>query len=207
MSNEITTHIDLLRHGEPEGGPCFRGRTDDPLTRTGWQQMQQALARLAGQGGWDQIITSPLQRCQQFAEALAEDSGIPLETDARLMEIDFGKWEGRTIDSLMGSAPAALQRFWSDPFAHPPPGAEAFEAFEQRIEQAWEAILDGHGGKRVLLIVHGGVIRLLLCKQMGMPLPHMFRLVVDHASLSRVRLIGRLPQLVFHHGSLHEQAG
>jgi len=59
-----TTVIDLLRHGDVEGGDVFRGSSDDPLSDDGWRQMQDALE---DKSGWDVIITSPLQRCCEFA--------------------------------------------------------------------------------------------------------------------------------------------
>ena len=59
------TWVDLLRHGEPVGGSRYRGQVDDALSEKGWQQMWQAVA---GRGDWQQIITSPLQRCQAFIE-------------------------------------------------------------------------------------------------------------------------------------------
>jgi len=60
--------LDLLRHGQPEGGNVFRGRTDHPLTEEGWQQMYQSCENRQ----WDVIITSPLSRCQEFAHKLAD---------------------------------------------------------------------------------------------------------------------------------------
>jgi broad specificity phosphatase PhoE len=72
---DTTTQIDFIRHGEPLGGKCYRGQIDDPLSATGWQQMWQALGDAAP---WQQIVTSPLSRCQAFAAALAERHGLPM---------------------------------------------------------------------------------------------------------------------------------
>ena len=63
---QITT-IDLLRHGEPIGGRRYRGHIDDPLSEYGWSEMWHAVS---GETPWQQIITSPLRRCREFAEAL-----------------------------------------------------------------------------------------------------------------------------------------
>ena len=78
MSKETT--INLLRHGEPLGGSRYRGQVDDALSETGWQQMWQAVD---GCKDWQQIITSPLQRCQAFAELLGERRGIPVHCEPR----------------------------------------------------------------------------------------------------------------------------
>ena len=79
-----TTLIDLIRHGEPEGGPMFRGQTDHPLSELGWHQMRQATAT---DDHWDVIVTSPLTRCLGFATTLSEQLGLPVHTEERLREI------------------------------------------------------------------------------------------------------------------------
>ena len=89
------TTIDLIRHGEPVGGSKYRGQTDDPLSEKGWAQMRAALV---GHQPWEVVVTSPLVRCRAFAEELAARLALPLEVDARLMEIGFGEWEGRTAE-------------------------------------------------------------------------------------------------------------
>jgi alpha-ribazole phosphatase len=76
--------IGLLRHGEVEGGNCFRGSTDDPLTALGLDQMQHAITE---DQTWDRVITSPLQRCSRFAETVAQQRSIPFDIDPRLAEI------------------------------------------------------------------------------------------------------------------------
>ena len=90
--NTITT-VDLIRHGEPVGGHKYRGQSDDPLSEKGWTQMRSAVGE---HRPWDVIASSTLSRCAAFASELAQRHAIPLEFDARLMEIGFGEWEGRT---------------------------------------------------------------------------------------------------------------
>ena len=71
----MTTVIDFIRHGTPEGGRLYRGSTiDDPLGEKGWQQMWRAVGDLCH---WDAIVSSPLRRCLAFAEALGERHGLP----------------------------------------------------------------------------------------------------------------------------------
>ncbi|MGN2390248.1 histidine phosphatase family protein [Pelomicrobium sp. G1] len=150
--------IDLLRHGEAEGGPRYRGSTDDPLTAAGWQQMEAAVE---GQGPWDRIVTSPLARCAAFARALAARQVVALVVDERWREIGFGAWEGRTAEALMAEDPQALERFWRDPLAHPPPGGEPVPAFRDRVLAAWRELVSRCRGERVLIVTHGGPIRVV----------------------------------------------
>ena len=58
------TVVDLLRHGEPDGGQKFRGSVDDPLNVRGWEQMRTAVGNYRE---WEVIISSPLIRCAAFA--------------------------------------------------------------------------------------------------------------------------------------------
>ncbi len=174
------TFVGLLRHGEAAGGAVYRGRTDDPLTPAGWTQMRTAMA---GISGWDLVVCSPLRRCAAFAGELARDQGLPLVEEPRLAEIDFGDWEGRSAEKLMSESPEALAAFWRDPLNHPPPGGESLSYFQERVVEAWSALSHRHAGKRLLLVTHGGVIRMLLCHLQGWPLERMLEIEVGHAGL------------------------
>ena len=189
------TLIDLLRHGEPEGGVKFRGHSDDPLSADGWAQMRAATASA---GGWEVIVASPLRRCAEFAAELAARLGVPLETETRLREIGFGAWEGLTAEQVAARDPEALERFWRDPAQHTPPGGEPLAGFEARVAAGWHDVIQRHAGKRILLVCHGGVIRLIIARVLAMPRSHLFRLNVPFASASRVRVGGEkgLPELV-----------
>ncbi len=185
MKNSTTT-IDLIRHGEPAGGPMFRGSQDDPLSDLGWQQMQAAIS---DKDEWDLVVTSPLLRCRRFAEQLAADRQLPLEQDERLREISFGDWEGMTADAILADAPEALTRFWNDPVAHPPPGGEMMSEFHARVRDAWHHWCREAAGQHVLVVCHGGVIRMILAEVMGIPLNRSFSaLAVPYACRSRVRI-------------------
>lgn len=185
MKNSTTT-IDLIRHGEPAGGPMFRGSQDDPLSDLGWQQMRSAISDT---DEWDLVVTSPLLRCRRFAEQLATDRQLPLERDERLREISFGDWEGMTADAILADAPEALNRFWNDPVAYPPPGGEAMVGFHSRVRDAWYHWCREAAGRRVLVVCHGGVIRMILAEVMGIPLNRSFSaLAVPYACRSRVRI-------------------
>lgn len=199
----LLTTVDLMRHGEPVGGKKYRGQIDDPLSDTGWQQMREAVGDHCP---WDQIVTSPLRRCAEFADELSQRHGLPVQPEPRLMEIGFGEWEGRTPGELMDDDPQRLFRFWSDPVNHIPPGAETLAAFEQRVVGAWDDLLQAYPGSHVLVVGHAGIIRMIVRHVMEMPLANMFRLRVDLAGFTRIEIEHRegrqLPRLLFHGGRL-----
>jgi alpha-ribazole phosphatase len=172
--------FDLLRHGDT-GQRSYRGQLDDPLTREGWTQLRTAVVGRR----WDRIVSSSLSRCAAFAAELAAAHGVPLQLDARLAEYHFGHWQGVSIETLAEEQGEALGRFWADPVAHPPPGAESFHAFALRLSQALDAA-QGRAGERVLVVTHGGAIRLLRCLVEGRSYGDMAGIDVPHASLHRL---------------------
>ncbi|MEH6483780.1 MULTISPECIES: alpha-ribazole phosphatase family protein [Pseudomonas] len=169
--------IDLLRHGETECGGGLRGSIDDALTALGWEQMHATANKLPR---WDRLLSSPLQRCRLFAEALAQSSGAPLSIEADLQELHFGEWEGRSPADLMLTHERQLGQFWNDPYAYTPPGGESVAEFAARVFGALDRLQARFDGERVLLVTHGGVIRLLSAFARGLPREQLLQVVVGH---------------------------
>lgn len=193
------TIIDLLRHGEAEGGDRFRGSTDDALSTQGWTQMWAAVG---ADCPWDGIVSSPLIRCADFARALAQRHGLPVTVDEQLREMHFGAWEGCRSAELLTTDAAALTHFWNDPINHTPPDGESFAHVQQRVCAAWDNILSRSTGRHVLIIAHGGPIRIILGHVLNMPPDALLRLELPCAALSRVRVDQHVASLVFHAGRL-----
>ena len=198
MDSEATT-IDLLRHGEPIGGRKFRGSVDDPLSEKGWAQMRAAVGNHCP---WHSIVSSPLARCADFAQEIAGRHGLPLSLNEGLREFSFGAWDGRAVADVEAEQPEALNRFWGDPVNYAPPDAEPLDEFRSRITATWATILEQAYGRQVLVITHGGVMRMVLCHLLEIPLRRFWRLHVPYAGLSRIK-IRRLgeqaePQVLFH---------
>lgn len=183
--------LDLLRHGETESGGGFRGSLDDALTPRGWAQLRAATRQA---GPWDRLVSSPLQRCATFAHELAGQLGVPLELEAGLRELHFGAWEGRSAAELMASDAEALGRFWADPYAFTPPGGEPVADFEARVLQAVARLARQYPGQRLLLISHGGVMRLLLARARGLARGQLLQVQVGHGALHRLQLDGPVLQ-------------
>lgn len=175
--------IDLLRHGDT-GQRSYRGQLDDALTEEGWAQLRAAVAGRE----WDLVVASPLQRCAAFAREFSDARKLPLRLDADLAEYHFGNWQGVPIETLAAGQGDALGRFWADPVAHPPPGAESFAAFRSRLFAALDRIVLDHirslaAAQRVLVVTHGGAIRLLRCAAERRSYADMAGIDVPHASM------------------------
>ena len=174
--------IDLLRHGDT-GERSYRGQLDDALNADGWTQLRAAVVARE----WDVVIASPLQRCAAFARELCDARGLPLRLDANLVEYHFGEWQGVPIETLAAEQGDALGRFWADPVANPPPGGESFDAFRARLFAGLDRIVTSVSAsslvQRVLVVTHGGAIRLLRCAAERRPYADMAGIDVPHASL------------------------
>ncbi|MGP0013181.1 alpha-ribazole phosphatase family protein [Pseudomonas sp.] len=176
----MSLRLDLLRHGETERGGGLRGSLDDALTLKGWEQMRAGVAQ---QGPWDRLISSPLQRCARFAEELGASLGLPVEIERDLRELHFGAWEGQSAEALMETDADDLGRFWSDPYGFTPPDGEPVEQFAGRVLAAVSRLQQRYAGQRVLLISHGGVMKVLLAQARGLPREQLLQIEVAHGAL------------------------
>jgi alpha-ribazole phosphatase len=179
------TVLDFLRHGEPLGGRKYRGRTDDPLSEKGWAEMRRAVA---GAGPWQAIVSSPLARCRAFAQTLAEETGLGLHLEPRFVEVAFGAWEGRTPAQLKADGGDVVFDFKCDPVGFRPDGAEPLEHFFGRVAAGFDDLLTNHAGRHVLVVAHAGVIRMVMCRVLGIPPANAYRIQVGSAALSRFRI-------------------
>ncbi|MCV6589115.1 MAG: histidine phosphatase family protein [Marinobacterium sp.] len=168
----------LLRHGETTAGRAYIGRSDPPLTPQGWQQMEYALQSAPD---WQQVLSSPRQRCRTFARELAKRLSLPLQVQDAFAEYDFGVMEGLTAQQVLDQHPGVLDAFWQDPAGSPPPGAEPLAAFETRLRSGLQQIDFSQGP--VLLVCHGGVIRALRCLEQGQPVSQLLQYSAPHGEL------------------------
>ena len=182
-ASDEETRIDLLRHGEPVGGGYYRGQVDDALSEKGWEQMWNAVGTAPE---WQQIVSSPLLRCSAFAASLAESLVLPVQLEPRFMEVGFGDWEGKTRDELDRLDPGQIARFYQNPVKNRPPGAEPLDEFTDRVQAAFNEMLDQFTGQSVLVVAHAGVIRAILAYTLDIPLASMYRISVPTAGISRI---------------------
>lgn len=176
----MTLQLDLLRHGETELGGGLRGSLDDALTANGWAQMRAAVV---GQGPWDRLVSSPLQRCALFAQELGARLDLPVSLEPALQELHFGAWEGQSAAALMQTDAEGLGLFWADPYGFTPPQGEPVIQFSERVLGAVARLHRAYAGQRVLLISHGGVMRLLLAQARGLPREQLLNVEVGHGAL------------------------
>jgi len=179
------TVIDLIRHGEPIGGRRYRGHgIDDPLTEKGWFQMWDAVGEY---NAWNQIITSPLQRCQVFAHKLGERHKIPVAVEHRFKEVGFGSWEGLSHDEIKIKRANEYQAFLNDPVNHRPLGAEVLDDFIDRVSSAYDETIRRHRNKHCLIVAHAGVIRAIIAKTVHAAPVGLYRIKINNGGITRIR--------------------
>ncbi len=190
------TLIDFIRHGEPVGGRRYRGDAiDDPLSETGWDQMWRCVGAFSG---WDGIVSSPMQRCLAFAQALSERYAIPLTVEPRFREVGMGAWEGRMPQELIEQDPDAYAAFYQDPVNRRPAGCEPLDRFGARVAAAFEALLMPHRQGHLLAVAHAGVIRAVVGHVLRADPLAWYRLRVDNAGVTRFRRDAYGCRLEFH---------
>lgn len=157
--------IIAIRHGQTDWNAAGRiqGRTDIPLNDTGRQQVQAAT--LALPNGIDCILASPLQRALETAQIINARYQIPLLTDNRLTERDFGDFEGMSMHEL--DLPA--MRRWTDNL--PTPNGETIRDVATRVFACLDSIKKTYAGKTILLVAHAHVVRTIIWYFNGIPDP------------------------------------
>ncbi len=164
--------IYFLRHGETDYNAAGRlqGRLDIPLNAKGRGQAARnggVLAELIDEPGSVHYISSPLLRTRQtmqIARGCLKLPETPFDTDERLLEIDFGRWEGKVWDEIKRDDTDAYAARQADGFNHAVPEGESYAMVMARV-QAWFADVV----RPTVVVAHGGIMRCLRGHVLGLP--------------------------------------
>ncbi|WP_182906810.1 bifunctional RNase H/acid phosphatase [Microbispora sp. H13382] len=197
-ATRVATSLLLLRHGQTPLSveKRFSGLGDPSLTATGLAQAEAAALRLSRQPyEVEVIVTSPLTRARQTAEAVAAGTGLTVLVDDDLRETDFGAWEGHTFAEIQQRWPRELADWLADPDVAPP-GGESFAATARRVEQARDRIVKAHEGRSVVVVSHVTPIKMLVRFALGAPPEALYRMHLDLACLSVIDYYADGPAVV-----------
>ncbi len=134
---------------------------------------------------WDIVISSPLCRCLDFSQWLSVQRKLPNKVVHGFSEIDFGDWEGKTADQIEQQQPGALSEFYENPDQYLPVNGERLCVFSDRVVKSWQQVIDENAGKKLLVVTHAGVIRMIFSHVLGISLQKSFNIQVGHACISR----------------------
>jgi broad specificity phosphatase PhoE len=185
----------LARHGETTWNMAgrYQGRMESALSALGVRQgmalADAFFARLQnGEPVPARIISSPLLRCSATALFTADRLGLPVETDARLIEIAHGTWDGRYRDDLAREDPERYRAWRSDPANVSFDGGETLSDVRAR----WDAFASDivHETRNTLVLTHDAVVRCALVALQGRPLDDFWNVHVENAAYAVIESEG-----------------
>lgn len=197
----------VLRHGETEWNDQWRlqGQRDIPLSRKGILQAERAAESLKNKD-IDVIYCSDLSRAVQTAEIICTgrkgSGGIQVYQTKKLRETSFGDWEGKTYEEISQQEKELYHRWLQDPVSCTVPGGESLDAVKQRVMQFVDSIMK-KDEKNIMLVSHGGPIKIIISQALNMNPAHLARLSVSPASISIIQYYERDPYLVLFNDVCH----
>jgi broad specificity phosphatase PhoE len=184
------TTLLLVRHGETDWNRDGRwqGGSDTSLNELGREQARLLADQL--DGSIDVVYSSDLARARETADIVAAKLGLEVRVDPRLRERGFGSWEGLTMPEIEERF-ADSHRRW---LAGEGPGAEdaeTFEDFSTRVNDFLADVLRLHPDEDVLVISHGGSIRVIHAQAAGLDYVRDHRLIPGVANCAVARYEAR----------------
>lgn len=176
----------LARHGQTDWNLAgrFQGHGDIPLNELGLKQAKAMKLRLENET-IDFIYSSDLCRAVETARIISEET-IQVQTDSRLREVNFGDWEGLTYTEIQKKYPAELAAWEKDVFHNAPPGGETLEQLAGRAKVILTKLSTHQENRTILLVTHGGMIKVLICLALNLPVTMYWQFQVTTASLSEI---------------------
>jgi broad specificity phosphatase PhoE len=174
--------ISFVRHGETalNRDGRLQGRVDVELSPRGLEQVARLATRVAS---WEvtNVFSSPLARARQTATAIAAVLGCEVEIDERLIELDYGDWDGRSLSEIRGEHGSS---WFGDP-SFAPPGGESLVAVTARVESFCRDRL-GAGDDHVIAVSHVSPIKAAVAWALGVDERATLRMQLGLASITDI---------------------
>ncbi len=176
----------VVRHGRTEANAARRllGHLDLPLDELG---RAQAAALVEAVGPVDRVVTSPLLRTRQTAAGFE----APLSVDERLIELDYGEYDGWALSDV----PSSMWKRWREDPGFAPPGGESLAALRSRVEQALGELAELAKAEMVVVVSHVSPIKAAVTWALGVGDEVVWRLFVSPASITRIAVSDAGPVL------------
>lgn len=204
----MTTTLLLVRHGQTAWNKDlhFRGRADLPLDDTGLNQAEAVARRLVTEFQPVALLSSPLQRARQTAEAIAQATQLDLRAEETLVDLDYGQFSGLSPTEAEARF-LELYRAWLNvPHTVRFPAGESLDDVRARLADLLNCVTNLYPNEQVILVTHQVVCQVLLCHLMGIHNGYFSHFQVDPASLTICRVDRSRGTLVSLNDTCHLQA-
>ena len=177
--------IYLFRHGEVEMAETrrFIGHLDVPLSALGERQGAAQGVRLSSVK-LDGLFASDLVRARRTGELIGMPQGLEPVPVPALREMSMGRWEGLTAAEIKRREPEKFAEWMTHVGEFPFPEGESLPDLEARAWPAFQSIVDGHPGRAIANVAHGGTNRALICRALGLPLGRLLARGQDYGALT-----------------------
>ncbi|MBU2621794.1 MAG: alpha-ribazole phosphatase [Proteobacteria bacterium] len=179
----------IIRHGLTVNAKekRYTGHLDVNLSQEGEEQMERLAFHLStsANNSLDSVYCSDLIRAKRSAEIIGWAFGIKkpiIVPDFR--ECSFGHWEGLTFDEIMQTYPEEFDAWAKSPLEFMPIGGESIMDVRSRVMPFFNNIVAENRGKKIAIVAHGGVNRIILCELLGIPLQNIFKIGQDFGALN-----------------------
>jgi len=178
----------FMRHGETVWNTerRYQGMTDIELSAEGIRQAECVTERFKNIH-IDKIYSSPLKRAMATARPIAENKGLEIIEEDAFREIYFGEWEGMTVPDLTEKYGDSYINFIKEPHNYGFPGEQSIDKVIERIKPSIDRIIDNEDGN-VLIISHGGIIRLMIMYIMGLDNSWFTKMWINNTGISIIEI-------------------
>ena len=165
----MTLTLYLLRHGQTTFSKdnMFCGSGLDPELTEDGKEMAQCFADYYKTFSWTAAYTSPLKRTIATATPLCNACGITTTPTQDLREIEYGAWEGKTVEYVNEHYHDDYVKWGADPAWNPPTNGERASTIAHRVLRVVDDIKEKYTSGNILLVSHKATIRILLCSLLG----------------------------------------
>ena len=178
----------FMRHGETVWNTerRYQGMTDIELSEEGLRQAECAAKRFKNIK-IDKIYASPLKRAMKTAEKIAAEKGLEIISEDDFREIHFGEWEGKTVPELTEKYGESYTNFIREPHKYGFPGEGSVENVINRIKPGIDRLIAEDKGN-VLIVSHGGIIRLMIMYIMGLDSSWFTKMWINNTGVSIIEI-------------------
>ena len=187
------TKFIIVRHGQSKANECgyLVGNREAPLSELGERQAEAACKYILGKYKVDVIYSSPLSRACDTVKGVADELNLPIIKEDQLREMDFGKWEGLTLEDIKNNFDNGYSKWAKDVGTFVPPCGESMAEVQKRVVTKLKEIGIKEDGKTVLIGAHSSVIRSLQGYIQNLPMEKMKNTPwVVNASLAEIDFDG-----------------